>query len=84
MRIILESKTIVLVPIEGIGGLFWKNEDTIEIKDDEWDKIFIDYMVYFNDYTKSESIEKFSYKPKHRKRFAQYLKELIELAMEWK
>ena len=36
MRIIPDKTTIVLVPIEGIGGLFWKHEDTIEITDAEW------------------------------------------------
>jgi len=44
MRIIPDKATIVLVPIEGIGGLFWKHEDTIEITDAQLDEIVGTYI----------------------------------------
>jgi len=47
MRIIPDKTTIVLVPIEGIGGLFWKHEGTIEISGAEWDEIFRGYSHWY-------------------------------------
>jgi len=50
MRIIPDKTMIVLVPIEGIGGLFWKHEDTIEITDAQLNTIYAHYGRCHADY----------------------------------